>query len=102
MNKDIQFSIPIIVQTRAARGLELHNQYGRGGTNVGLSTARRLAKGESVDYKFIRKVSQYFPRHEGDKLEEKDPPSNGWIAWLLWGGWEGWRWSKRIVEQMEK
>lgn len=91
--------IPKGVQQAAKRGLELRREYGRGGTEVGLRTARRLARGGRVRKEFARKVGRYFPRHAGDRLDKKDPPSNGWIAWLLWGGDAGWRWGEGVMRQ---
>lgn len=104
--ENIDFTIPEGVQKAAIRGLELRKKFKRGGTHVGLGTAKRLAKGGSISPQKVRHISKYFARHAGDNLHKKgrdgDPPSNGYIAWLLWGGDAGWRWSKKIVRQMEK
>jgi hypothetical protein len=89
------FKIPASVRLNALRGLALRKKYRRGGTIVGISMARLLARGGSVPFAIVKKVSQYFPRHQFDNLHIKD--SNGWIAWQLWGGSAGWSWSKNIV-----
>lgn len=102
----IDFSIPESVQRAAQTGLNLRKKFKRGGTHVGMGTARRLSKGGSISPQKVRHISKYFARHAGDNLHKKgrdgDPPSNGYIAWMLWGGDAGWRWSKKIVRQMEK
>jgi hypothetical protein len=64
--------------------------------------ARRLARGGSLPFALVKKVSEYFPRHQFDNLSEIDPPSNGRIAWLLWGGSAGWLWSRKIVKAHNK
>lgn len=102
----IDFSIPDGVKKAAERGLALRKKFKRGGTHVGMGTARKLSKGGIISPQKVKHISKYFARHAGDNLHKKgrdgDPPSNGYIAWLLWGGDAGWRWSKKIVGQMEK
>jgi len=102
----IDFSIPGGVQKAAIRGLELRKKFGRGGTHVGMGTARKLSKGGNISPQKVKHISKYFARHAGDNLHKTgrdgDPPSNGYIAWLLWGGDAGWRWSKKLVRQINK
>ncbi len=97
----IDFTIPKKVQEAAKKGLELHEQYHRGGTDVGLNEAKMLAKGGKISPDEARHVAKYFPRHAKDNLEQTDPPSRGYIAWLLWGGDEGREWVNKLVEQMD-
>jgi hypothetical protein len=103
---DINLTIPSSVQKAAQVGLRQRAEFGRGGTSVGLASARRLARGGTVSPEFVRKVARYFPRHEVDlRAEGADPgedgyPSNGRIAWNLWGGTPGWRWAASKVEQL--
>lgn len=103
---DIDLTIPDSVRRAAEVGLRQRAEFGRGGTSVGLSSARRLARGGKVSPEFARKVARYFPRHEVDlRAEGADPgddgyPSNGRIAWNLWGGTPGWRWAASKVEQL--
>lgn len=94
-----KFSIPQSVQNNAKRGLELHKKFGRGGTGVGMNTARILSRGGSIGIEKVRHINRYFPRHAGDNLDDKT--SNGWIAWLLWGGDAGRRWSASIVKRVD-
>lgn len=104
---DIDFSIPESVQRAAQTGLNQRKEFGRGGTSVGLGSARRLAAGGTATPEFVRKVARYFPRHEVDlRAEGANPgddgyPSNGRIAWNLWGGNAGWAWAKSKVEQLD-
>jgi hypothetical protein len=95
------YKIPAAVQKAAIYALDLRRQYRRGGTIVGLTTARRLARGGSVSFSFVKKVSEYFPRHAGDNLKQINPPSNGHIAWNLWGGNPGRAWSEEIVKKIK-
>lgn len=95
-----KYSIPDGVQKAAQRGLELHKKFGRGGTSVGMNTARILSAGGSIGIEKVKHISRYFPRHAGDNLDDKE--SNGWIAWLLWGGDAGRTWSTNIVERYNK
>lgn len=90
-----KYAIPAQAQRNAQRGLELRKQYGRGGTEVGLNTARTLARGGSIGIEKVRHINRYFARHVGDNLFDKK--SNGWIAWQLWGGYAAWSWTRRIV-----
>lgn len=99
---DIDMKIPEAVKNNAKRGLELHKQYGRGGTEVGMGTARYLTSNTTVTEEKVRHIAKYFPRHKGDNLNEKNPPSNGYIAWLLWGGTTAWKWSQSIVDRLDK
>lgn len=98
----IDFKIPKSVKENAKRGLELRKEYKRGGTSVGVNSANYLISNDSITPEKVRHVVKYFPRHKGDNLSEKNPPSNGWIAWLLWGGTEGMNWSQSIVDRMNK
>lgn len=98
----IDFKIPESVKNNAKRGLELRKKFGRGGTNVGVSSARYLSQKDTITPEKARHVAKYFPRHKGDNLNQKDPPSNGYIAWLLWGGDPAWKWAQGIVDKMDK
>ena len=93
------YQIPESVKNNAKRGLELRKKYGRGGTNVGMNTARTLAKGGSIGIEKVRHINRYFPRHANDNLDDKT--SNGWIAWLLWGGSSARSWTNGIVNKKE-
>lgn len=102
------YSIPEGVQREAKKALEWRKEYKRGGTSVGLNTARTLARGGQIGIQKIRHIAKYFPRHEVDKQGKGwDPgedgyPSNGKIAWALWGGDAAKRWASAIVERENK
>lgn len=103
---DIDFSIPSGVAEEAQRGLDWRAEHGRGGTDVGVATARTLVGERNVSPQKARHIAEYFPRHEVDKKGEGyspgEPgfPSNGRIAWALWGGDPGRAWADKLVEQM--
>lgn len=102
------YSIPEGVQKEAKKALEWRKEHKRGGTPVGLNTARTLAKGGQIGLEKVRHIAKYFPRHEVDKKGkgwapgEDNFPSNGRIAWALWGGDAAWRWARAIVERENK
>ena len=102
------YTIPRGVQEEAKKALKWRSEVKRGGTNVGLNTARTLAKGGQIGIEKIRHIAKYFPRHEVDKKGkgwkpgEDNFPSNGRIAWALWGGDAAWRWASAIVEREDK
>lgn len=102
------YTIPSSVAAEAKRGIEWRKKNDRGGTSVGLNTARTLSKGGQIGIQKIRHIARYFPRHEVDKKAqgyrpgEDGYPSNGRIAWALWGGDAAQRWASAIVERENK
>ena len=107
-NNDRLYTIPKSVQSEAKRAIEWRKEHNRGGTPVGMNTARTLAKGGQIGIRKIRHIAKYFPRHEVDKKGtgyspgEKNYPSNGRIAWALWGGDAAQSWASAIVERENK
>ncbi len=105
---DRMYTIPGGVQAEAKKALKWRKEHRRGGTPVGLNTARTLAKGGQIGIRKIRHIAKYFPRHEVDKQGkgwepgEDNFPSNGRIAWALWGGDAAQRWASAIVERENK
>jgi hypothetical protein len=102
------YTIPDGVKNEAIKALKWRKEEKRGGTPVGLNTARTLAKGGQIGITKVRHIAKYFPRHEVDKKGkgwepgEDNFPSNGRIAWALWGGDAAWRWAQAIVERENK
>jgi hypothetical protein len=102
------YTIPDAVIAEAKRGLAWRREEKRGGTPVGLNTARTLAQGGQIGIQKIRHIAKYFPRHEVDKKGkgykpgQQNYPSNGRIAWALWGGDAAKRWASAIVERDNK
>jgi len=107
-NNDRMYTIPDSVKAEAKRGLEWRKEENRGGTSVGLNTARTLARGGQIGIRKVRHIAKYFPRHEVDKKGtgykpgQKNYPSNGRIAWALWGGDAARSWATAIVERENK
>ena len=108
---DLDFSIPKGVKAQAEQGLRLRQEFGRGGTSVGLATARYLVSNTKVSPEKVRHIARYFPRHEVDLQTQDardyfagrtDRATNGIIAWKLWGGNAGQRWSSKLVRAMNK
>lgn len=103
----IDFGVPAGVREEAQRGLDWRKEHRRGGTSVGVATARTLVSAANVSPEKARHVTRYFPRHEVDKQGkgwspgEDGFPSNGRIAWALWGGDAARAWSAKLVRQMD-
>lgn len=101
------YPIPSGVKEEARKGLRWRAKLGRGGTSVGLATARYLSDNDQASDAWVRKIAQYFPRHEVDKRGtgwspgEEGYPSNGRIAWALWGGDAGQRWATAKRDQID-
>ena len=99
------YTIPAGAKAEAERGLEWRKEHKRGGTPVGVNTARTLARGGQIGIQKVRHIAKYFPRHEVDKKGKGYKPGNdgypsaGRIAWALWGGDVAWRWARAIVER---
>ena len=90
----------------ARKGLEWREEYGRGGTEVGVARARDLSNRRELSIDTVRRMYSYFARHQVDKQAEgffqgEDGfPSAGRIAYELWGGEESKSWTGRIVERL--
>lgn len=84
----------------AARGLELREEFGRGGTQVGVRRAVQIKGRQPISLRTVRRMRAYFGRHDVDRKGEgwgdRKNPSAGWIAWLLWGGDAGRAWAEQI------
>ena len=99
------FAIPKAVQSEAQKALKWRKEHRRGGTDVGLNTARTLARGGSIGIQKVRHINRYFARHEVDKSGkgwspgDDGYPSNGKIAWALWGGEAAWKWTNGILRR---
>ena len=91
----------------AERGLDWREEYGRGGTAVGVARARDIINGRDLSLNTVKRMYSFFARHEVDKQAEgfspgeEGYPSAGRIAWALWGGDPGFSWSKRIVKRLD-
>ena len=91
----------------AQKGKEWREEYGRGGTEVGLKSANMIINNE-LTIERVKKMYAYFQRHEVDKQgegftpDEDGFPSAGRIAWALWGGDSGMSWSTKKRNQIEK
>ncbi len=110
----INFVPPKDVRDAAKRGLELRKKFKRGGLSSrqagmlgigsGIVRASNLARGSKMSPSTVKRMKNYFSRHQSDKRpgwSNPNNPTNGYIAWLLWGGDPGKRWANKIVKQMK-
>jgi HK97 family phage major capsid protein len=92
----------------AERGLAWREEFGRGGTEVGVARARDLKNRVNLSPETVRRMVSYFARHEVDKEAqgfspgEEGYPSAGRIAWALWGGDAGQSWANRKSEELDR
>lgn len=91
----------------AEMGLRWREEYGRGGTEIGVARARDIKNMRNLSLDTIKRMNSYFSRHAVDKEAsgwndgEEGFPSAGRIAWELWGGDAGMEWSSRIIERIK-
>ncbi len=94
------------MKTEAERGLAWREEYGRGGTAVGVAKARAILTEDELSPAKVIEMAAWFARHEVDKQGEGfNPgedgyPSAGRIAWALWGGDPGQSWANRKREEL--
>lgn len=108
---DIDFTPTQGMIDEAKKGKEWREEFGRGGTEVGLKTANMIIS-NSLSAERVTRMYSYLQRHEVDKQgegfspDEDGFPSAGRIAWALWGGDAAVKWSERkrneIIAEEEK
>lgn len=95
------------IAANARKGLKLREEFGRGGTDVGVDRAEQLAAQQALSAEDVKSMHSYFARHTVDKSGKAHEwgsdtdPSAGYVAWLLWGGDEGKEWADRHAEQLD-
>lgn len=100
----IDFTPPKGAQEAGKRALEVRAskpQSQRGMTSVGIARARDLANGKAMSPDTVKRMLNYFTRHEVDKQGSTwSDQGKGWQAWHGWGGDAGFSWAKKVVRQM--
>ena len=100
----IDFKPPQGAQDAAKRALEVRADKPssqRGMTPVGIARARDLMNGETLSPDTVRRMLNYFTRHEVDKKGSTwNTQGKGWQAWNGWGGDAGFAWARKVVQQM--
>lgn len=66
MTEEIDLRCPEEVASNAAKGLELRQKFGRGGTEVGVARARELFARTALSPHTIKRMVSFFARHEVD------------------------------------
>jgi HK97 family phage prohead protease len=92
----------------AAQGLAWREEYGRGGTEVGVARARDISNRKNLSEETVGRMASYFARHAVDLEAEENNnpdadgyPGAGLIAWKLWGGDPGRDWADRKMAELE-
>lgn len=100
----IDFSPPLAVREAALEALNLRAAGHRGGTDIGMGRAVQLVTASTIPPRDIRRMVNYFSRHERDLdavHRGARTPTPGQVAWGLWGGWPGKWWADAILKQMQ-
>ena len=96
------------MRSEAEKALGWRAEYNRGGTEVGVNSARRILSGDELSRDLVVKMAAFFARHEVDKQGEgynqgeDGYPSAGRIAWGLWGGDAGQTWSTAKSDALQR
>jgi len=89
----------------AQRGLDWRQEFGRGGTEIGVARARDISNRRTLSVETVQRMVSYFARHEVDKQGQgwspgqDGYPSAGRIAWALWGGDPGRSWANARIQE---
>lgn len=99
------YSPTAAMKKEAQQGLDWREEFGRGGTEIGVGRAGDIVSGKEFSLEMVNRTVSFFARHEVDKdaegfsAGEEGYPSNGRIAWALWGGDPGKTWAENIADQ---
>ena len=88
------------VREAARKALERREEYGRGGTEVGVARARDLANGKGIPEETLQRMVSFFARHAGTPRNDQTGAAS--IAWGLWGGSEGRAWAAAELRRIER
>ena len=96
---------PKSVQEVAKKALERRREAPKskkGGTAVGISRGRDLARGTNISMSSIRRMISFFARHDtpAERKNRKEKISRASISWDLWGGNPGRRWAESIIRRL--
>jgi hypothetical protein len=91
---------PQAVREAARKALERREEYGRGGTEVGVARARDLANGKGIPEETLQRMVSFFARHAGTPRNDQTGAAS--IAWGLWGGSEGRAWAAAELRRIER
>lgn len=101
----IDFRPPQGARQAAKRALEVRQgkpPSNRGMTPIGIARARDLIAGKQLSPQTVKRMLNYFTRHEVDKQGSTwDEQGKGWQAWQGWGGDAGYAWARKVVKQMD-
>lgn len=110
----IKFKPPKSVMEAADKGLSYRRKTGKGalteaqaakaGVGSGVARAKSLKRGQNQAPNTIRRMVNFFTRHQKNKAIDagKLPwEDKGWVAWLTWGGDPGFAWAKKVRRQMD-
>lgn len=98
----LDFTISNKVKESAKLGLDLYAKYNKGGTSVSLANARYIQKNDKITPEKVRSIFKNCSRIMNKEFDKDNESDSTWISFNLWGATEGYKWSKNIVESMEK
>ena len=100
-NKNQMLKPPQEVADAAQRGIELQKEHGRGGSDIAIDRATRIAAQESLPISEVVLMKGLLTRQEITKEIEPDV-GNGKISWLLLGGDAGQKWANEVCARVEE
>lgn len=106
---NVDLTPPLGAQREAAKGLKwvADGHAGDGLEDATVTRARSMANGEARSPETVRRMRDFFNRHQSDKKAtgwrpgETGYPSPGRVAWALWGGDTGWSWAKKTSDRLD-
>lgn len=102
---------PADVAAEAQKVIDWKDEHGRDEVDAmkqtGWERAHQLAGREKVSWDVIKRMRNFFNRHDGNQKiadEHKDEPwkDNGHVSWLGWGGDPGRDWANEIYDKHHK
>lgn len=106
--KNVDLRVTNEMRVAARRALAWREEFGRGGTAVGVRRANQIINDGVLTPETWIRVYSFFSRHEVDKQAQgfyagqEGYPSNGRIAWDLWGGDSGFARSTTVRNQLNQ
>ena len=69
------------MKAEAQKGLDWREEFGRGGTRIGVTRANQIVNGDNLSDDTIKRMYSYFSRHQVDK-EAEGFSKEGKIKWF--------------------
>ena len=103
MDRGESFSPNSEMAEKASIGLTMRKQFGRGGTDLQVARARKIAVQEPIKLDGVARILSSLQKTEQqkDSTTKDGEPSNEQITYMLNGGDEGKKWAEEIFKQQK-